>query len=49
MYGNILFGAAIGIVIAHSKGAAYNYPISLSVLMGAMLLLNVVIKNGYMF
>lgn len=34
MFGNILFGGAIGAVIDHSSGAAYEYPAFVQVLMG---------------
>lgn len=35
MFGNIIFGGAIGAVVDHSSGAAYEYPAFIQVLMGA--------------
>ena len=35
MFGNIIFGGAIGAIIDHSKGTGYNYPNQLPVRMGA--------------
>lgn len=34
MFGNIIFGGAIGAVVDHSSGAAYEYPAFIQVLMG---------------
>ncbi|MEE9302296.1 MAG: hypothetical protein V3U84_00785 [Thiotrichaceae bacterium] len=34
MYGNIIFGGAVGALIDHSKGTAYNYSDNLVVVMG---------------
>jgi len=34
LYGNILFGGAVGAVIDHSKGTGYNYPDAVRVRMG---------------
>ncbi len=34
LYGNLIFGGAIGAVIDHSKGTAYNYADNLVVVMG---------------
>lgn len=35
MAGNILFGGVIGVVIDHSRGTAYDYPSTISVVFGA--------------
>ena len=40
MYGNIVFGGAIGAVIDHSKGTAYNYPDNLPVVMGKSIVID---------
>lgn len=37
MYGNILLGGAIGAIIDHSSGKAYNYPTWLQLVMGKIL------------
>jgi uncharacterized protein YceK len=39
--GNLLFGGPIGAVIDHSNGAAYYYPIDLSVVMGKSIVVDV--------
>ena len=38
--GNLLFGGFIGAAIDHSNGAAYNYPTSLSVVMGKSIIVD---------
>jgi len=40
MFGNIILGGAIGAVIDHSKGVAYNYPDELAVIMGQSITLD---------
>lgn len=40
MFGNILIGGAIGAVIDHSSGAAYEYPEMIKVVMGRMISMN---------
>jgi hypothetical protein len=42
MFGNILFGGAVGAVIDHSRGTAYDYPTMVRVVLGA----SRVIENG---
>lgn len=34
MFGNIVFGGGIGAIIDHEKGTGYNYPDTLTVVMG---------------
>lgn len=38
MFGNILFGGGIGAIIDHNRGAAYNYPDWVRVMMGENLM-----------
>lgn len=40
MFGNILFGGGIGAIIDHNTGAAYEYPMLITVLMGEISAIN---------
>lgn len=37
MFGNIIFGGAVGVIIDHSKGTAYNYPTWVQLVFGKVL------------
>lgn len=45
MFGNIILGGGVGAIIDHSKGTAYNYPSTVTVIMGENLVLPERIKN----
>jgi len=40
MWGNIVFGGGVGALVDHSRGAGYNYPDILPVVMGKSVIID---------
>jgi hypothetical protein len=40
MWGNIVFGGGVGAIVDHSRGAGYNYPDILPVVMGKSVIID---------